>query len=125
MSKMDAPIPVGVPDPPPGDYFTDIQWTVLFSLLDAVFCPIVTRGGGNWSPVDKQHQKIIPEELYAQSLAQIQAFVTEPPSEDLFRAYLAQRASQDPLFVAAVRRTVGSLSDDAKKQFGTAMAFLA
>ena len=124
---MDAPIPVGLPEPPPGDYFTEIQWTVLFSLLDGIFCPIVTRGESSSAgsgAVDKENQKIVPHEVYARSLERLRAAVAEPPSEDLFRDYLAQRASLDPVFVAAVLRTVGSLSDDAKKQYGSAMAFL-
>lgn len=114
-------MPIALPEAPSGEFFTELQWTVLFSLLDAILCPVVTRR----SLTDKTRQLIISDELYAESWRNIRDSVAQPPTEELFAAFLAERPSDDPSFVANVKRTIASISDDAKKQYGSAMAFLA
>ena len=115
-----GPSPPGMPSPPTGDFFDDTQWTVLCALLDAIIPSITATDNVK----DDKAQYGIPASQIDDLVAQTQNNVAEPPSADVFAAYLADRPSVDPLFIHGVRRILGCAPSSALKQLGAVLTAL-
>jgi len=50
--------------------------------------------------------------------------MSQPPSLDVFAAYLAERASDNPAFVRSVRRVVEDVPPSLRTQLGQALSSL-
>ncbi|KAK0711345.1 hypothetical protein B0H67DRAFT_684977 [Lasiosphaeris hirsuta] len=107
----------GLPAPPPGVFLDETQWTVLMALLDAVI-PSITA---NSRVADDMAQRGIADGEFEESAARAQPNAAEPPSTDLIKAYLEDRATARPGFKDAVRRTLGSVPGESLKPLGTAL----
>lgn len=115
-SSVAGPTPPGLPPLPPGhgDYFTETQWTVLMSLLDAAIPSITAASNKN----DDKTQIGLADAEFNEIVSKAQASVVKKPAVEDITAYLAERASDDPAFCVAVRRTLSTVSAAARTQLG-------
>lgn len=116
-SHHSAPILPALPADISGDYYTELQWQVLFALLDAVVPSIVVES----AVTDKRNQWKITQKEYEEAYKHIQASTTHPPDLARFEEYLRSRPAQDARFVQNLKRTLDRLPHSAKKQLGGAL----
>ncbi|OLN81826.1 Long-chain-alcohol oxidase FAO2-like protein 2 [Colletotrichum chlorophyti] len=106
---------------PTSDFWTETQWTVFMSLLEAVL-PSISRPA---TLSDKANQVRVSEADYAAALKLVQNTMKNPPSEEKFQEYLAHNPAKEPSFRDCVTRTMAALPSAAQRQLGAAMAGLA
>ncbi|KAH7037665.1 GMC oxidoreductase [Microdochium trichocladiopsis] len=122
-----APIPVQAAEPEPGDYFTDLQWEVLESLIDAVVPAIVVASDGNSDPGsaltanDTHKQLVVTEEQCTDAYDDLVATLKRPPTYDQFKEFLAARPLDNPRFHKQLRRIVGQTPKSVRKRLGGAL----
>jgi len=111
---MASPPVLALPAAFSGDWWDETQWAVFMALVDAVVLPVVAE---SQAADEKSHQKISDVE-FERAYQEAQASMTEPPSREVFARYLAERASDNPAFVDAVRRSVADIPPSARKMLG-------
>lgn len=130
-----GPLPPSLGPAPAGNWWNDNQWTALWALLDAVVAPVVaddtknTKDNGQTVPAgppgfDGASAKLLPRKDYDDVLARIRAAVVDPPEPALVTALLADRPSDHPAFLDAVKRTVAGLAPDTQASLGSVLAAL-
>lgn len=93
---------------------SDTHWDVLFAILDTVVPAIVVKDDVPDPKV--QSRLVIPLDEFEQSYEALTRTVDRPPSRDIFRAYLASRASENHDFVKSVKTSIDRLSPKARGQ---------
>ncbi|KAA8629797.1 hypothetical protein SMACR_01933 [Sordaria macrospora] len=118
-SSVSGPTPPGLPPLPPGhgDYYTETQWTVLMSLLDATI-PSITAVSNK---KDDKTQLGLADAEFKEIVTNAQASVVKKPAVEDITAYLAERASDDPAFCCAMRRTLSTVPASARNQLGAVL----
>lgn len=102
--------------------FSDAHWKVLFAIFDAVVPAIVVEDEAA-SPQANSRLVISAGEfngLYDDLMRQVE----NPPDRHLFRDYLANVASDDPIFVRIVKDTVGKMPPRASGQLRLILGIL-
>ncbi|KAK3495110.1 long-chain fatty alcohol dehydrogenase [Neurospora hispaniola] len=121
-SSVSGPTPPGLPPLPPGhgDYFTETQWCVLMSLLDATV-PSITAVSDR---KDDKTQLGITDAEFKEIVTKAQASVVKKLAVEDITAYLAESPSNDPAFCRAVRRVLGNVPPSAQKRLGGVLSAL-
>jgi hypothetical protein len=120
-SHAAAPAPVALPPTASDTNFTDAQWEVLFSALDALLPPIVPEG----AVTDKRRQLRISRRQYEDAFAAARlAMPVDPPDLDRFKEYLRTRQTDSPRFVRNVKRTFDTVSELDRKQLAGVLNLL-
>ncbi|KAK3313474.1 hypothetical protein B0H66DRAFT_606731 [Apodospora peruviana] len=109
-----------MPPPPAGDFFNETQWAVLRALLDAVIPPITAAS----KVKDVKTEYGIPDGRLQQLTSGADTKMTGAPSADVFEAYLADRPSNDPNFLAGVCRILCGTPASARTQLGGVLTAL-
>ena len=87
--------------------FNEAHWDVLFAIFDAVVPAIVVQ---DEAPLLKRGDRlVVSTEEFNNLYESLKKQLINPPSRDLFREYLADRASQNALFVKIVRESVSRM----------------
>ncbi|CCF45054.1 hypothetical protein CH063_14261 [Colletotrichum higginsianum] len=114
-------VQVQLPALPTSDFWSETQWAVMMSLLEAVL-PSISRPS---TLSDPTNQVRVPEADYAAALQLAQNTMKKPPSEEKFQEYLAHNPAKEPKFVESITRTVAALAPAAQRQLGGVMSSLA
>ncbi|OLN95349.1 Long-chain-alcohol oxidase FAO2-like protein 1 [Colletotrichum chlorophyti] len=109
-----------LPQLQPTSYWTDAQWDIFWSLLEAVLPAIHDESSFS----DDNHQLKISNEELATAYQSMKAIVADAPSEEQFRAFLAHSATNAPAFRDNIRRTVTMLHQSTRTAIGGLFAFL-
>ncbi|KAK5051498.1 hypothetical protein LTR84_003150 [Exophiala bonariae] len=91
-----ASLPSPIPEPPPGQAFTEKQWEILFSIMEVFVPEISTSSSDAKSSISTAQMK--------DALAELKLYLPEGASEELAKTYLAQKTVSDPIFIAAIKR---------------------
>ncbi|TKW50203.1 Long-chain-alcohol oxidase FAO2 [Colletotrichum tanaceti] len=112
---------IQLPALPTSDFWSETQWAVMMSLLEAVL-PSISRPS---TLSDPTNQVRVPEADYAAALQLAQNTMKNPPSEEKFQEYLAHNPAKEPKFVESITRTAAALAPAAQRQLGGVMSSLA
>jgi len=94
-----APPGVPLPPSPTGDSFTQAQWDILMSIMDAIIPRIVRQSkAGSLRGKERLNTHIVPEDVYQIAIAHMRENVVDPPDEETLDAYLAERPSDNAEF---------------------------
>ena len=115
-----GPIPLALYDPPAGDWWSETQWNVFMSLIEAVVLPIVSES----DITDKRKQKKISQAEFNQALGYAQSSMAKAPTPEVFAAYLSERALDNPDFVRTVRRVLGDTPPSLRNSLGSVLSLL-
>ncbi|KAI1386462.1 long-chain fatty alcohol dehydrogenase [Hypoxylon trugodes] len=110
------------PVPASDTFFTETQWKVLFSLLDAVIPSVAVGGPSDMTGYSEVLR--ISENHFHEIYHGVQRRMRYPPTIDQFREYLAFRPVDDPRFISIVKQTVSRLSRSSKSQLGSLLNFM-
>ncbi|KAH6985373.1 long chain fatty alcohol oxidase [Ilyonectria destructans] len=102
-------------------YWDDTQWTIFWSLLDAVLPSIRDE---STSSSDGTHQLKVPNQQLSELYQAFRTTVANPPSEEQFMSFLDYNPVQDAAFRDNVKRTLSVFHDSAQKQLGGSLASL-
>ena len=116
-----APKPPKPPAPVDADFFSEKQWAVLMSIMDAVVPSLPLREAG---PLEPMTQLELSEAQFQEALELARSTMVEPPSEELLKAYLQDRPSDYPDFLVGIQRTLASVPSAAQKQLGAILSAL-
>ncbi|RAL63381.1 hypothetical protein DID88_003805 [Monilinia fructigena] len=112
-----APIVAPLPDPPAGEYFTDLQWSTLMAIMDTVIPSIHKASITN----DPSNQLSVPDDEYNDAIIHMRTCISSPPSNEALEAYLNEKPSDIPEFQDILLRTLTIYTrEDARK----VMAFI-
>lgn len=114
-------VQIPLPALPSAEFWTETQWAVLRSLLEAVLPSIARPAAFS----EESSQVPVSEADYAAALELIQNTMENPPAEEKFQEYLAHNPAHDPEFVESTTRTLAALPSGAQRQLGGAMGALA
>lgn len=89
------------------DAFTETHWNVLFAIFDAVVPSIILEDKG--ALLQRNDRLVISAGEFDNLYEGLKQQVKNPPSRDLFREYLAERTSQNAVFVRIVRESVSRM----------------
>ncbi|KAK1971198.1 GMC oxidoreductase [Colletotrichum sublineola] len=110
-----------LPALPTTSFWSETQWAVLMSLLEAVLPSISLPA----TLSDATNQVRVSEADYTAALQLVRNTMKNPPSEEKFLEYLAHNPAKEPRFVENITRTLTSLPAAAQRQLGGAMGALA
>ncbi|KAK2014768.1 long chain fatty alcohol oxidase [Colletotrichum eremochloae] len=110
-----------LPALPTTSFWSETQWAVLMSLLEAVLPSISLPA----TLSDATNQVRVSEADYTAALQLVRNTMKNPPSEEKFLEYLAHNPAKEPRFVENITRTLASLPAAAQRQLGGAMGALA
>lgn len=99
---------------------TNSQWQVLFALLDVVVPSI----GVEDSPAPNNDCLRISQHHFRDLYETITREMKYPPSEEVFRDYMARRLSDSPIFVETVKEVIKALGSAPSKQLGFVLWFM-
>jgi hypothetical protein len=115
-----APVRIPLPAAVTGDHFTELQWQILFALVDAVLPPIVVES----TMTDKQNQLKISQKRYEEAYDHLQNSMAGAPDLDKFKEYLRTRQSDNTRFVQNIKRTFDSVPEEPRKKLGGVLKLL-
>ncbi|KAK7953011.1 hypothetical protein PG988_013705 [Apiospora saccharicola] len=118
---------IPISDAPPGTFFDDTQWRVLYSLMDTVIPSIAASDDANGDSKDLVKYgdcQIVPKDVLDAHYQKLQRCLPTPPSRDAFAAYLAERPSAIQDFRNHLTRTLSTLSPAARGQLGAVLYLL-
>jgi hypothetical protein len=119
--KLEAPLEVPLPEAPSGEHFTPAQWTTLMAIMDAVI-PAIHRESTTSYQIS---QLTLSNDEYTTAMEHLQAGVVNAPAAAELDPYLAERASEIPLFQDLLRRTLIDFSrEDARKGLSLVLSTL-
>ncbi|KAH6963805.1 hypothetical protein DER45DRAFT_123402 [Fusarium avenaceum] len=111
VPQPQAPIATALPDAPPQDFFTPIQWDVLFAIVDGVLPSITSE-----STVTDEHAQIqLPDHELDDILQRSVKSLASPATKDNIRAFLQDRPVDDARFRDNLVRTL-ALSPPAQQK---------
>jgi hypothetical protein len=94
-----APLATPLPPPPAGAHFTQAQWDILMAIMDTIMPRIVRQSKvGELRGKEKLNVYVMPEADYRTAIAHMKESVVDPPDEETFDAYLAERPSDNAEF---------------------------
>lgn len=103
-----APLAVLPPLAPTRDgHFTDAQWNMLLAILDCVIPRILVEGSPeaqSLSRRDRINTLLISQQEYDKTTAELRQKVKNPPAEDVWKRYLAERAIEQDGFEEGLTR---------------------
>jgi hypothetical protein len=111
----------GLPDPPAGDWFSETQWTVLLSIIDAVIPPLVPSS----AVTHPLAQHGIPDAAWSRALSTTQSTLASSPDRAVLESYLAEQPSANPLTLPALKRSLAYAPTAARSGLGTVLSALA
>ncbi|PQE03875.1 GMC oxidoreductase protein [Rutstroemia sp. NJR-2017a BBW] len=121
MVDLVAPIVAPLPDPPEGQYFTDLQWATLMAIMDTVV-PSIHRASIASDPAT---QFSVPDEKYNDAVSRMRNTITSPPDDEALGAYLNEKPSDIPAFQDLLLRTLTVYArEDARKVLGVILSTL-
>lgn len=118
-----GPRPPSLAPAPTGDWWDAKQWTVLLSLVDAVLSPVVAADSPAGSS-DRHRVRCLPRADFDATVARVRAAVVDPPDAALVAAYLADRPSDNPVFVEGVKRSLARQTPASRKLLGNVLTLL-
>ncbi|PNY27877.1 Long-chain-alcohol oxidase FAO2 [Tolypocladium capitatum] len=101
LSLQRAPVATPLPDPPSGDFMSTAQWETFFALLDGVL-PSITSAAASTDA----SKLALPKDAFEKALDRAARSLQEPPGEDVLKAYLEYRPTEDGAFRTDVVRTL-------------------
>lgn len=102
-------------------FWNETQWAVFISLMEAAMPAIATE-----STIEDKHNQIqISDREFDDIFKRVTGTVTEPPSKEALRAFLAERCTADPDYVDSCKRHACSLPPTAAKELGGLLNLLA
>ncbi|CAK7566967.1 MAG: hypothetical protein SEPTF4163_004924 [Sporothrix epigloea] len=123
---------------PLGSWWDHTQWAVFLSLLDAVVAPVVATSDARIErPVtssaaetdelhfDRTSFKKVPQDELDAAISRTRRVFTTPPGTSAIIKCLADRASDNPQFLAGVNRTLNGASMKSKTDLGRLLTMLA
>ncbi|KAJ5666589.1 hypothetical protein N7462_010998 [Penicillium macrosclerotiorum] len=111
--------PLEVPLPPAPDltFFSEAQWTTLFSLADAIVPSIRTS-----ATVKSSTDKVISTADWDSAISKLSSLIPGPDAAKVAAGYLEEDASSNPAFRACVERILGDyVHEEGKNGFGLIM----
>ncbi|KAK8137239.1 hypothetical protein PG984_005179 [Apiospora sp. TS-2023a] len=120
-------IVIPISDAPPGTFFDETQWRVLYSLMDTVIPSIAASddvNGDSKGLVKYDDRQIVPNDVLEAHYQKLQRCLPQPPSRDAFTAYLAEKPSTIQDFRNHLTRTLSTLSPAARNQLGAVLYLL-
>ncbi|KAI0902377.1 long-chain fatty alcohol dehydrogenase [Annulohypoxylon nitens] len=109
-----APIPTEPSDLESDEYFSELQWKVLFALIDASVPSIVVEP----STTNQKTQLCISQSQYDEAYEHTRRSLVHPPSQEKFRQYMEASVLDNPRFTRMLKRTIQSLSLTNRRQLG-------
>ena len=106
-----APIVAPLPDPPEGQYFTELQWSTLMAIMDTVIPSIHRASLAN----DPASQLSVPDGEYSDAVTHMQTTISSPPSNEALEAYLNEKPSDIPAFQISPPKPTIYAREDARK----------
>ncbi|KAI1102629.1 long-chain fatty alcohol dehydrogenase [Jackrogersella minutella] len=111
---LTAPIPTQLPELQPDTYFSETQWQVLFSLVDAVIPSIVAE-----SRVTKRKNQLrIPQPQYEEAYEHTKRVMSNPPNYEKFQQFLEARPLENPRFSRLLKRIIQGVPIGDRKRLG-------
>ncbi|KAF5017993.1 hypothetical protein F66182_10042 [Fusarium sp. NRRL 66182] len=114
------PIATALPDAPPDDFFTPIQWSVLFALFDGVLPSITSKS----ALADEQGQVQLPDDEFDHILDSSVKSLAAPATRDSIRAFLEDRPAHDARFRDNIVRTLAFTSPAQQKRFAGLLSLM-
>lgn len=96
------PVATALPDAPPFDFFTPLQWDVLFALVDGVLPSITSES----TVTDEQGQIQLPDHEIDHVLETSTKSLAAPATRDNIRAFLQDRPAYDERVRENIMRTL-------------------
>jgi choline dehydrogenase-like flavoprotein len=109
-----------LPESPTSSSWSDLQWEVLFALMDAII-PSLVPESANPSPIQ---QAVLPDTEYEAIFQESQTDLAVPPDPELLRAYLTDSPSRNAACVKSTRRVIQNLPAKLQRDLGGAMTLL-
>lgn len=101
---MMMPLASPIPEPPEGEYFTEDQWRILLSIMDAIVPSIHSDSTAH--PHDELSQLAIPDAKWGAAVNHLNATLVDPPDTDTLGVYFAEKPSDNPDFKDLLERTL-------------------
>ena len=103
-----APLANPLPDLPPGEPFTEEQWTILMAIMDTII-PSVRRDS---TTNDMISQLVVPDVEYDTAVDHLKETVVDPPTSEALDKYLDERPSVNPRFQSLLKRSLGQYAPE-------------
>lgn len=114
------PVTTGLPDDPPFDFFTPIQWDVLFALVDGVLPSVTSRS----AVTDEQGQIQLPDDEFDNVLEKSTKSLAAPATKDNIRAFLQDRPAHDARVRDNLMRTLTFSSPTQQKRLAGLLSIM-
>jgi hypothetical protein len=115
-----APIATALPDAPPTDFFSPIQWDVFFALVDGVLPSITSES----DVTDDQDQIQLPDHEVNAVLDRSAEALAVPATRDNIRAFLRDRPVNDARFKDNLMRTLAISPPDQLKRLAGLLSLM-
>ncbi|EMT65475.1 hypothetical protein NOF04DRAFT_10755 [Fusarium oxysporum II5] len=115
-----APIATALPDAPPNDFFSPIQWDVFFALVDGVLPSITSES----DVTDDQGQIQLPDHEVNAVLDRSAEALAAPATRDNIRAFLRDRPVNDARFRDNLMRTLAISPPDQLKRLAGLLSLM-
>ncbi|KAM0284819.1 hypothetical protein ACHAQH_001740 [Verticillium albo-atrum] len=113
-SLQDGAAAMKLPPLPSAGFWDDTQWTVFWAMMEAAL-PSIREAS---SSTDENHQIKIDQDQYSAAYDIAKASMTNPPSEEKFKAYLDYSATENLDFRNSVIRTLYMLPSASQRSLG-------
>ncbi|CEI38975.1 unnamed protein product [Fusarium venenatum] len=114
------PVATALPDAPPFDFFTPIQWDVLFALVDGVLPSITSES----AVTDEQGQIQLPDHEIDHVLETSTKSLAAPATRDNIRAFLQDRPAYDERVRDNLMRTLACSPPAQQKRLAAKLGIL-
>ncbi|KAI1212866.1 long-chain fatty alcohol dehydrogenase [Annulohypoxylon truncatum] len=116
-----APIPTELPDLESDEYFSEVQWQVLYALVDAVIPSIVAEP----SAIDRNAQLCISQSQYDEAYEHTERSLKFPPDPQKFRQYMEASPLDNLRFTRLLKRTIQGVPLTNRRQLGRILNIIA
>lgn len=115
-----APIATALPNAPPTDFFSPVQWDVFFALVDGVLPSITSES----DVTDDQAQIQLPDHQVNAVLDRSTEALAAPATRDNIRAFLRDRPVNDARFRDNLMRTLAISPPDQLKRLAGLLSLM-
>ncbi|KAM5351560.1 hypothetical protein ACJ41O_004283 [Fusarium nematophilum] len=118
---LQAPLATALPEPPPDNFFSPAQWSVVFALVDGALPSITSQS----ATTDERCQIQLPDHDFDNILDRTVKSLASPATRDKIRAFLEDRPIQDPRFKTNLLRTIALSPPSLQKRLGGLLSLIA
>ena len=120
VAEAPAPFPTGLSKLPSTDFWDERQWATLFAFMEAAMPAIASK-----STIKDEHNQLrIPDAEFDAIFKRLGETLTNAPSKEALRSYLAKRCTEDPEYIETCKRMLCSFPPSKTGELGTILVVL-